>query len=348
MTPPRPARPAALLAALALAALGAVSGVALGACGPAGSTEPAAGPADAPSVAADSAYHVWLKLDDVAARVVVTVNGLPVDETYGGRVYDNPALAVPVSSALVSGRNAVAVEAAPYLTLSGSELVVGPVQLRAAVVRGRGLSGAVAGAEITAAEVAAAVAAWEADLQARWAGWSASAGGAALDSAWAWARANPVRVATSFTRPGGAAPSDGEPAFDAALRAAPVIAGTPADSARLRAYAVRLRDLTADRDTAALWAAFEPKYADEYLWWGGQAVIGETRSAFLDRTRGGVVMGGAAPFDEGDVRLRSWAGGRVWELYRDGADGLLQGPGGGPYREVYVGEGPGGALRVVR
>ena len=172
--------------------------------------------------------------------------------------------------------------------------------------------------------------------------------GPALDSARAWARAHPVVVATSFVRPGGSRPSDGGPAFDGVFRRAPVIRGAAADSARLRRYAVHLGRLMAEADTAALWEAFEPAYADAFAAAGGADGVGQDSASFMAGTRSRVVMSRAVTFEAEDVRLRSWSGGRVWELYRDGADGLFQGLERGPFREVYVGEGADGRLRVVR
>ena len=166
---------------------------------------------------------------------------------------------------------------------------------------------------------------------------------------WAWTRANPVRVETSFARPGGAA--DGAPSFDAVFRDAPAIAGTPADSARLRAYAVRLRDLTAARDGAALYDELAPSVADR-LELAGRPVppLDSLRAGWEGEAAAEAFpfSGDLTPFEAGDVQLRSWVGGRVWELYRDGADGLLQRAGRGTFMSVYVGEGPGGELRVVR
>ena len=166
-------------------------------------------------------------------------------------------------------------------------------------------------------------------------------GGAALDSAQAWVRAHPFEVSVSFERPVGAA-ADGQPSFDAVFRDARVIAGTPADSARLRAYAARLYDLTADRDTAALMVELAPSIAGRRLYSGTPL----DSAAFYDRNRGAVVHADPAPFAGAEVELRSWVGGRVWELARSGWQALLLGA-DGLERAVYVGE-VDGELRVVR
>ena len=189
--------------------------------------------------------------------------------------------------------------------------------------------------------------------------------GPALRAAWAWSQANPVIVQTSFVRPPensapkasggssasgargpGARSSDGQPSFDEVFREAPVIGGTPADSARLRDYAVRLREFMVVRDTAAAWDAFSFALMREYEAGGGARGVGMDSVAYASEAREYLVMEELDPFEAEDVELRSWSGGRVWELYRDGARGLLQ-EGGGIFRPIFVGEGPGGELQVV-
>ena len=285
--------------------------------------------------------------DDVAGDLRLLVNGFPVWKGYGFAARSRPGtrIAASTTEALVSGRNEVVIEVIPFLQLTAGGVAVGPVRLRAWVE-------APDGAVIPGTEVSAdsAVSAWGRDLRARWAGWSAS-GGAALDSAWAWAEANPIRVETGFVRPGGAAPPDGAPSFDAVFRDAPVIAGTPADSARLRAYAVRLRDLVAAGDGAALYDEFAPALRDNAVRFGRPPIPSDTARARWarrsDSAYAGFVDSKPASLGPSEVGLRSWAGGRVWELSRPEADGLLQGRDGGTYMEVYVGE-VDGTLRVVR
>ena len=338
MTTPRPAppvrkgRPAALAVALAVWA-----GLAA-ACGPAGTPPASAGAAPAGST---GEYVVAGSLDEVYGAVRVLVNGfppvrLPTDGVIA-RYAPGTGLGTYATPALVSGENVAAVEVVPAVFGSPSGPAVGPVRFRAWVEAPDGTT--VPGTERPAAHVDSVVAAWTAELGARWAGWSRG-GGAAEDSARAWAQRRPVRVEMRFARPGGAA--DGAPSFDAVFRDAPVIAGTPADSARLRAYAVQLRDLTAARDTAALMAEFAPSVDARYRQSGAA-----DSAAFYERNRQAFVLDDPAPFGAPDVGLRSWAGGRVWELTRPGARPLLSGP-GGAVRAVYVGEGPDGALRVVR
>ena len=191
---------------------------------------------------------------------------------------------------------------------------------------------------------------WLVRLNREWVRWASASPDAAADSAWAWAGRHPFRVETAWVRPGGAAPSDGGPSFDAVFREAPVFGGTAADSARLRDYAVHLRDLVAAGDGAALYDEFAPAADDLADLHGLPPVPPDSLRALWAqdaRDGGGWVGADPAPLAPSEVGLRSWSGGRVWELYRPGADGLLQGRDGGTYTEVFVGE-VDGRLRVVR
>ena len=310
------------------------------ACGPPSPT------AAAEPVWADSTgeYIVGGTLAEVYGAERVLVNGFPLHITTGpgSMIAPGTGLGTPMTPALVSGRNEAAVEVVPAVFGSAAGLEVGPVRFQMWVEAPDG--SVVPGTERGLAHVDSVVTAWGADLAARWGRW----GPAALDSARTWAQGHPVRVAVSFERPGGARPTDGAPSFDGVFREAPVIRGTPADSARLRAYAAELGALMARRDTAALWAAFEGRYADEFVWWGGAEAVGEDSAAAVAGARGRLVFERPVPFGAADVRLRSWSGGRVWEAYRDGARGLLEPGDRSTWQPVYVGEGPDGRLRVVR
>ena len=109
---------------------------------------------------------------------------------------------------------------------------------------------------------------------------------------------------------------------------------------------MRLLKHTLARDTSALVEAFEPRYEDGFEWWGGGP--GETLGEYMEGLREDVVVDEPAVFGMEDVRLRSWSGGRVWQLYRDRADGLLQSEALGAYWDVFVGLNAEGGLRVVR
>ena len=135
------------------------------------------------------------------------------------------------------------------------------------------------------------------------------------------------------------------------FRDAPVIAGTPADSARLRAYGARLLALASGRtaeDGASYYDEMAPSVADWTLLYGKTAIPSDSLRRRWAANAVSGKRGALVPFGTPDVRLRSWAGGRVWELYRDGEERLLSDlDGGGGPAPVFVGE-VDGRLRVVR
>ena len=337
--------------------------------------DPADGPPEPPG-----RYAVDGEVVELAGQLTVLSNGFPVyRDRMGGRDPEGTKLTSALTSALVSGRNTAGYAVAPFIARAGDRPDPYPARF---TVRVLGPDGAVvAGSERGVAASDSAFAAWRARLEARWPGWLAMEAaayaadpalaeddlaaaverdratygwGLALDSARAWAGAHPVVVETSFVRPGGRRPTDGAPSFDGVFRAAPVIGGTAADSARLRDYAVHLRDLLrqAPADSAAaeaLYDEFGPAVSDSLGWF--QVASNPSRGAAVRvfREEWGPTLGW---FEADDVGVRSWSGGRVWELYRaDRAalplepDGLLQ-VGGGAL-QVFVAE-IGGRLRVVR
>jgi hypothetical protein len=331
-------------------------------------------------------YAVDGEAVDLAGHLTILANGFPVHEdAVFGRRRAGASLRKRLTPALVSGENVAAYEVVPFLSRTAGGVAARPVRFTMWVEAPDGSE--VGGTRRGVAASDSAFAAWERALAARWAGWAAAedslfearpallaaladsvasdphAGaygvGPALDSARAWSQANPVRVATSFVRPGGVGrPSDGAPSFDAVFREAPVIQGTPADSARLRAYAVRLRDLIDARDGSAVYDEFAVSVDHSFEFRGVAPPPRDSLRALWALDADGdewffSTGGGVESYEASDVMLRSWAGGRVWELYREGADGLLQAPpravdAATVSSEVYIGAGPNGRLRVVR
>ena len=326
-------------------------------------------------------YYLQLELSDVWGQATVLANGFPVYVSPGARLSDDGPLPAPLQPALVSGRNVVAVQIEPFVGRSGDGPVVGPVRASGAVTRGYGGRWPVGGAGVPAAAVDSAFGRWERELERRWPRWLAAedsvfaadpgllaaladsvsadpeAGaygvGPALDSARAWARAHPVVVATSFVRPGGSRPSDGGPAFDGVFREAPALRGTAADSARLRDYAVHLGALLDAADAEAVYDEIGPAISDSTGWY--QVTMEGTRESDLADIREAWTRF-RTDFEPDDLGLRSWSGGRVWEVYRD--DGASRALGKRAlllmgedrletWLRVYVGE-VDGRLRVVR
>ena len=317
-------------------------------------------------------YTVDGVYDDFVGDETVLVNGFPVGKSRGfmASLRAGTRLTTTATPALVSGENVAAVSVVPFLRRFGDGVVASAMRLRVWVCDP---SGAVVPG--TEASSDSAFAAFEAALQEQWPRWAqvedsllaarpslaaaladsvavdpeaAAYGiGPALDSARAWARAHPVVVATRFVRP------DGAPSFDAVFREAPVIGGTPADSARLRAYAVQLRDLLDAADAEGVYREIGPAIDSETGTY--QVTMEGTPERDLDDIRQEWTRF-RTDFDGSDVGLRSWSGGRVWEVYRDdeaaGALGkqalLLRGDNRlETWLRIYVGE-VDGALRVVR
>ena len=355
---------------------------ALAACGPSGAQGPPGARGVSEPCANDGGYAVAAALDAVWGYEALLVNGFPVGRgpSFGIVASTSPGAVVRADAApaLVSGANAAGVAVVPGVqSPDGGVPQAGPVRFRVWVC---GPDGAVV-AEAAAAEADSAFAAWEAELRARWPRWRAAEDslyrarpglrasvdsalaarpsarrfgrGPALDSARAWAAAHPVAVEVSFVRPGGPSPTDRAPSFDRVLRDAPVIAGTAADSSRLRAYGARLLALASGRaagDGAAYYDEMAPAVTDGALLAGRPAIPPDSmRSRWAAWAVSGELNdeAGYVPFEASEVRLRSWAGGRVWELYVEEGRGLLRSASGSGYRSVYVGE-VDGRLRVVR
>jgi hypothetical protein len=130
------------------------------------------------------------------------------------------------------------------------------------------------------------------------------------------------------------------PDFSYLFEEAPVIAGTPADSTRLKRYAVDLVDLFTDKDTSAVFDEVYPELRDaDYTPVEARRLIAHDWLAFAWR-----------PIRADDVGLRSWSGGRVWELYRKATGDPLLVAGETQQTgllEIYVAE-VDGELKVVR
>ncbi len=189
---------------------------------------------------------------------------------------------------------------------------------------------------ISAAEVDSTYEAWTQCAQERWQAYVKETGGpqAALDSIRAWAARHPMTVSTTFDNEHG-------PDFSEIFEEAPVIEGTPRDTARLKDYAMKLRRWMINRDTSAIYDAFEVRMNDEFRMSGAPE---ENRSRFVETYQSGLIFEDAdeeLTFGRSKVGVRRWSGGRVWELYRKPSKPLLR------RMDVYVAE-IDGELKVVR
>jgi hypothetical protein len=210
----------------------------------------------------------------------------------------------------------------------------------------------VPGSRIEAALVDSTYKAWSGRARQKWKTYRSTVERGALDSMRAWASRHPMTVSATFDNEAG-------PDFSRIFEEAPRLPDTPATRERLRDYAMHLRDLMAQKDTAALVEEFLP-----VVWAGKDSLDMEhLRSNFSERQiqsiREHIVLEDAyLKIDRSEVGLRRWAEGRVWELYyepdgnalfvaRTLREGTPEYTGSGRQREVYVAE-MGGELKVVR
>ena len=114
-------------------------------------------------------------------------------------------------------------------------------------------------------------------------------------------------------------------------------------------YAEKLRDIIAKQDIDALWVEYKPKVDDYALAYPQE--FPDPLSWFIDFFKNDFFPGGPITnFKRGDIGLRSWCDGKVWELYvkpaqkffvNQGLDGDINSV------EVYVGM-VDGKLKIIR
>ena len=289
-------------------------------------------------------YQVHMTFDQFVGHFVITINGFPVEDLPSTGQLVNETVSEHLNTALVRTGNRVAVHITPAIRGAEKEGVrLGPLRL-GAEVRGyqewsKGEGQNVPGAFVTPTEVDRIASAWSERADSVWRQTRRSGPvGAALDSVRAWARAHPMTVSVTFDNAAG-------PDYSDIFREAPVIAGTAADSARLRAYAMQLRDWMAAKDTTALMGAYGPAIEDRY-----ERISGVSNENYLRQNREALVVEDVIlNFDREDIKLQKWAEGRVWQIIRRGAihDGFFQDSIGYGKGKVYVAE-LGDSLHVVR
>jgi hypothetical protein len=281
-------------------------------------------------------YKLRTRWVDIHASYVITINGFPVRRLrYKGRASDDE-FNVPLNTALIGERNRASLRFEPLLLRERKELSLGMIEVEAEVL-GPG-DDTVPGAKITKAQVDSVYEAWRERAQKKWKDYRTTVEQGALDSIRAWAERNPLTVSTTFDNKRG-------PDFSRVFEEPPRLPDTPATRERLRDYAMRLRDLMAEKDTSALFEEFRPSIMARL-----KVHDVESRSEFLAKNRKGVILEDAVlDFGREDVRLRKWAEGRIWEVWRAGSEDQLffARPSGYGMSELYVAE-IDGKLRVVR
>jgi hypothetical protein len=276
-------------------------------------------------------YRAELDVERLEGSMWVLLNGFPTYSLEKGR-FSRDHVDPPINTGLVGTGIEYAFRVEPWTEPAGSTLRVGEVKLEGRVSANE--EQIVPGSQIHTRAVDSAYRAWIERARAKWRDYQSRTVRGALDSIRAWAEQNPMTVSTTFDNEAG-------PDYSHIFEEAPIIERTPADSARLKDYALHLRDLMIQRDTSALVAEFEPLMRDAYR--RGKRE-GESFAEFRSVFRKNLVLEDAEDefdFSREDVRLKRWADGRVWQLRREEAEGLLR------RIEVYVAE-IDGELKVVR
>ena len=314
-------------------------------------------PSESPSVAdtltITDEHWLFVRLNTFGGRYTLTINGFPVEREIAPVQATGKDIGARINTALIHGKNTAAIHVRPFVEQRAEDMAIHPIDVRLWIARyatdgtyvsvhsssrqnrRQGEEPRPTAFGTSVAQVDSAHAAWSQSARRQWQTYRETVGAAALDSLRAWARRHPMTVRTTFDNEQG-------PDFSDLFEEAPIIEGTPADSARLRAYAMHLRDLMATKDTSALFREFRPSIEDAYVRLQARGAS-YTKAEVFTSNRNHLVFDDPAvlDFDQKRVGLRAWSNKRVWELYRIPSDPLLRN------LSVYVAE-VNDTLRVVR
>jgi hypothetical protein len=292
--------------------------------------------------------HYWLnvKVDQFKGSYTLLCNGFPVKKMWVNVIETDDEWAADMQTALIGEGNVASIRIRPFLDYSGKRLTVGTAQLEAWVeieetrqsyvplhkikrAEGEGL--------LRAEAVDSTYSAWKKQVQEQWKKLleeKATPKEAFVQlKTWRWNHPMEVKTTPFKNRDG--------PDFSRVFEEAPKLKDTPATRERLRDYAMRLRDLMAEKDTAGLVKEFRPEMRYSYQIGAHDA---DSFEEYVSTYQKHYVLEGAEEelnFSRTDVRLQPWVDGRVWQLRRKDAEGLLR------RIEVYVAELE-GDLQVVR
>jgi hypothetical protein len=264
----------------------------------------------APPMQTEPQTYYYLELQMAAVQVTVTVNGMPEVQR---RVPISASYQAPINENLVGTDNAVRVTVAPTVRGDGTPTplaemqVVGQIKRYApgtkyATPEGGEVLASFSLQETLAAQRAERLRRFNAELEAVAPNQRATL---ALEQAGRTTPTLPLVMEASFD-------SDDVPSFAHRLRHSPVLA----DTARLRDYGVRLRDLLRRRAAAAFYhTAYAVKDRDYNMAYpahrepdGSWFIEGELKESIFPN-------GPRLDFERDDIGMRAWCGGRVWELY---------------------------------
>ena len=245
-------------------------------------------------------YVLDFQVHAVSSRHVITVNGFPVEKQDVMSRATADRYDVDLSPALVEEENRVTVRMIPYLRSRGGQLRIAEISYSGKIRRQVAQTGAnpvVDNASISKLMVDSVYQAWVERARTKWESYHSPEG--ALDSIRTWAQRHPMSVSTTFENTAG-------PDYSRIFEGAPVIR----DTARLKDYAMHLRDLFAQRDTLGVYEAHRPKF--DAIDFSRAEALKTVGSSWLSHDW-------HLDFDRKDLALRRWSSGRVWEIYRDDA-----------------------------
>jgi hypothetical protein len=285
-----------------------------------------------------SDYHFHLKYEDMWGVTTLMINGFPVHQSGGGHITNNPVLEIELNTGLVGEGNEVTLQVEPMLLGEGKAgLDIGSARVHGHVTRDHHGKFKVKGAKITETQVDSAYQAWSERARSKYGDYRSQNAGSALDSIRAWAERNPLTVTTTFDNEAG-------PDFSRIFEEAPVLEDTPATRERLKEYAMRLRDLMAEKDTLGLFHEARPLFTDHDT--GTPYKKGRVLKIISSNWFG---QNWQLQLRRDQLGVRRWAEGRVWELYRreSGDELFMEGTEGASVLDIYVAE-IDGQLTVVR
>jgi hypothetical protein len=270
----------------------------------------------------------------VGGKLVITLNGLPVEQSTGIMNYSKRR--APLNTALIGEGNQLKMHSEPLLVGGGSNgLRIGEHEGLRGVVRCN--EQPIPGAKISFSRIDSVYNEWSEQARRKWETYRSTVERGALDSMRAWASRHPMTVSTTFDNKRG-------PDFSRIFEEAPVLEDTPATRERLKDYAMRLRDLMAEKDTLGLFHEARPLFTDHDT--GTPYKKGRVLKIISSNWFG---QNWQLQLRRDQLGVRRWAEGRVWELYRreSGDELFMEGTEGASVLDIYVAE-IDGQLTVVR
>ncbi len=256
-------------------------------------------------------YWLNVKVDQFKGSYTLLCNGFPVKKMWVNIIETNDEWAAKMQTALIGKGNVASIRIRPFLRHTGEQLTIGTAELEAWVeieesresyVPLHRVKGAEGEGRLRAKTVDSAFVNWEERAQREWKRLlkKKSTPREAYTQLKTWRWKNPIEITTtSFENRHG-------PDFSRIFEEAPVIS----DTARLKDYAMQLRDLFESQDTLALYQVHKPKF---------EAIDFSRPKALETIGTNWLKYDWHLDFDRSDLAARRWAGGRVWEIYRDDA-----------------------------